>query len=1271
MSASPGNACCAAVAKHVLAGTYQTDSAATCTPDTAADTLYTAVTSKYTSADTAVLYLIQKVWRAADDIARGYLPSTLKAHAPAEVKLVAGAFRKAAVSYVAVVIVLPDLFGGVPEGKPAPADQVVRCLAGTADVQAVPADFVSDLLEHVQSATASGDDMSTPEAVVGAIWSALHGFLLQHVPNPVAPVAPDAPADGPAAMLAAMQAHFQQQQQAGVANSPIAAGSTAAVAADLPSVQGLLTAWTQLAQFKPAVAVLANNTNVWNTFSPQPDTPGTFVASSGSLLLYTALEAAGAAVERAATTGGRPFAAALAPAGDDLVAAAIEAQWGVDRASPGAPHYSMQAGVQAAVESNQRSARTTLAAYAGQIKLALETMSRKGAKEAMLAGISAWLARARPRNTMAFSHDGKVPDKDVPSHGACMLALHVMLGLVGPIVAPGSKLTEKVDVRYGLEPPRNLSPTEAGVGRTGARFSNADEPRLCSLEVAIGETDDAVQDATWIDRRNLARQLQFAGYQRQLLAEEGATASSPGAGTPADAAGMEAPELPQYSGASELFWACAQTLQIVLTSSSGRMSHIMSELQRSKALARRAEAVQQVAALPTPQQRMAATFQVSRSDSILRSWMRDVIVLLTLLGDEALLDASLPAGLCLARMVVQALAQPGANFPLASPALLALPLPPPARNAVCMPETWVSAVAKWTEVILAYVSPRVVFPKLTAPVMSTLLDFIVVILGARAAVTSPYLRCSMLTLLQYFVPQRQDPARTPHGRSKGAPLAPPYQHGILAHRFAETSLLPAVCMNFVDIGYAGGHAVFYDKLQFRQPACQVIEFLWDASPAHRASLTKWLQAQAAATTSAAEAATLKGLEFVTAILNDLDYTLNDEGFKLLESIRELQAQRRAGQWAALAPDAVREKEGELAHKLQQVKYFLRLATSYMKLLSQLTTEQPVCELLCAPRIVERTATLLNSFLSALAGPNNKLLRVENMAELDFNPRFTLLGTCAVYANLTHGALVSFPEADPSKPDGDPLVSPWCKSVVGEPRYWGSQGEGLGYFQKAVKVLNGSDWVTSDEAKEAVPGQAPVAVLSRVEGELLPVLTVAVERFLVEDALDLDAEAPDEFLDPLTAAIMQDPVKLPGSGIVIDRPTIERALLDKHEDPFNRDHLTVDMLEPLPELLAQIKAWVAEKRAAAKQDVAATVSAGTAAGAAAEVMSPGTAAPDASPAQQRGASSPMVPPPVPGSEASPAVPPSVPAAPTVPAQGGDADEDEDELAAAIAASLAEQ
>eukprot|EP00455_Lapot_gusevi_P003564 TRINITY_DN11458_c0_g1_i2.p1 TRINITY_DN11458_c0_g1~~TRINITY_DN11458_c0_g1_i2.p1 ORF type:complete len:258 (-),score=61.89 TRINITY_DN11458_c0_g1_i2:35-784(-) len=83
--------------------------------------------------------------------------------------------------------------------------------------------------------------------------------------------------------------------------------------------------------------------------------------------------------------------------------------------------------------------------------------------------------------------------------------------------------------------------------------------------------------------------------------------------------------------------------------------------------------------------------------------------------------------------------------------------------------------------------------------------------------------------------------------------------------------------------------------------------------------------------------------------------------------------------------------------------------------------------------------------------------------------------------------------------------------------------------------------------------------------------------LASSKKDVDlGEIPDEFLDPVTATLMEDPVILPTSGQTMDRAVIQRHLLSYPSDPFNRVSLTVEMLRPNVELKERIERWKQER-----------------------------------------------------------------------------------------------
>lgn len=74
-----------------------------------------------------------------------------------------------------------------------------------------------------------------------------------------------------------------------------------------------------------------------------------------------------------------------------------------------------------------------------------------------------------------------------------------------------------------------------------------------------------------------------------------------------------------------------------------------------------------------------------------------------------------------------------------------------------------------------------------------------------------------------------------------------------------------------------------------------------------------------------------------------------------------------------------------------------------------------------------------------------------------------------------------------------------------------------------------------------------------------------------------ADAPEEFLDPIMSTLMNDPVILPSSHVIVDRTTIARHLLSDQSDPFNRSPLTMDQVKTDVELKAKIEEWVRERK----------------------------------------------------------------------------------------------
>lgn len=71
------------------------------------------------------------------------------------------------------------------------------------------------------------------------------------------------------------------------------------------------------------------------------------------------------------------------------------------------------------------------------------------------------------------------------------------------------------------------------------------------------------------------------------------------------------------------------------------------------------------------------------------------------------------------------------------------------------------------------------------------------------------------------------------------------------------------------------------------------------------------------------------------------------------------------------------------------------------------------------------------------------------------------------------------------------------------------------------------------------------------------------------------EIPDEFLDPIMADLMTDPVLIPTSNKIMDRKHITRIILADDHDPFTRMPLRLDQLVPQTELRDRVRAFCAQ------------------------------------------------------------------------------------------------
>ncbi|KAM5581292.1 putative ubiquitin conjugation factor E4 [Rosa sericea] len=393
------------------------------------------------------------------------------------------------------------------------------------------------------------------------------------------------------------------------------------------------------------------------------------------------------------------------------------------------------------------------------------------------------------------------------------------------------------------------------------------------------------------------------------------------------------------------------------------------------------------------------------------------------------------------------------------------------------------------------------------------MNFIIMFMASPEYIRNPYLRAKMVEVLNCLMPRpsHQSPAAT-------AAAASLFEGHQLSLEYLVRNLLKL----YVDIEFTGSHTQFYDKFNIRHNIAELLEYLWQV-PSHR---NAWKQI-------AREEEKGVYLNFLNFLINDSIYLLDESLNKILEH-KELEAEMsKTAEWER-RPAQERQERTRLFHSQENIiRIDMKLANEDVSMLA-FTTEQITAPFLL-PEMVERVASMLNYFLLQLVGPQRKSLSLKDPEKYEFRPKQLLKQIVYIYVNLARGDTENIFPAAISK-DGR------------------SYNEQL--FSAAADVLRriGEDGRVIQEFVE-LGSKAKVAA---------------------SEAMDAEAvlgDIPDEFLDPIQYTLMKDPVILPSSRITVDRPVIQRHLLSDNSDPFNRSHLTADMLIPDNDLKAKIQEFI--------------------------------------------------------------------------------------------------
>lgn len=356
---------------------------------------------------------------------------------------------------------------------------------------------------------------------------------------------------------------------------------------------------------------------------------------------------------------------------------------------------------------------------------------------------------------------------------------------------------------------------------------------------------------------------------------------------------------------------------------------------------------------------------------------------------------------------------------------------------------------------------------------------------------------------------------------------PNRQNGILGdslnyHPLALVHLMPALMQIYVEVEITGSHTQFYDKFYSRRYIALILRKVWD-NQTHRAALKK-------------QSLTESFVRFANLLMNDVTYLLDDTLGQLQEVHRIETKMADQEAWQALPESERKEEESKLLSCERHCPSFLSLANENVRMLKIFTEEAPNAFL--KEEIVVRLAAMLDYNLNTLAGPTCQSLKVKDPKKYNFQPKVLLSDLLQVYLNLWDKA-------------------PFQEAISNDGRSYTKE-----LFTRANRIAQKANLKSSEDLDKLAK------MVERVE---------ELRQLEADEELEF-GEIPDEFLDPLMATLMKEPVILPTSKTTVDLSTIKQHFLSDATDPFNRRPLKIEEVVPDTQLKERITAWVKERKA---------------------------------------------------------------------------------------------
>lgn len=460
---------------------------------------------------------------------------------------------------------------------------------------------------------------------------------------------------------------------------------------------------------------------------------------------------------------------------------------------------------------------------------------------------------------------------------------------------------------------------------------------------------------------------------------------------------------------------------------------------------------------------------------------------------------------------------------------ITLPLPtPPSPDFACLPEYYVEDLCE-TLIWAVQGPPSNQGILASGNGMEENMVFFTVFLGAPAHLRNPYLRGKLVEALFHLAPPPERQQRNSRRWALGG-QSNDMMTLFQVHPLVTGHMVKSLIELYVDIEHTDRHNAFYEKFSIRYEIGELASQLWEV-PAHREA---WRRV-------ASQEERLY-IRFINMMINDSQHLLQEalNTLPMVQETERLQADPTA--WAALPEQQRTERLSALSQQQRTLKSDFALAAVCVSLMKFTSEDQAVAARYFDPQVRDRQARILNFFLKYLTVPSErKRLKLKNPEEYGWRPKELIAQLASIHINLYR--------ADPDS---------WSQAVAADTDYLGTFPT---MFQEMIQVLRTLGSLSTQNLSDLMQ------------------LATSVEAAKLSAAAEEEAwgdDLPEEYEDPLSCRLMQDPVKLP-SGTVVDRKTILQHLLTDQRDPFSRAKMSEDDLVEMTELKGEIEVWIRGKR----------------------------------------------------------------------------------------------